>query len=515
MALDGARHGVFDWDIAAGRVYQSATLCRIVGLGDAARDEPIELAMDRVHPDDRERFRAGMLAHFRGDTPYHETEFRSLTPSGGHVWIEARGTVVERRDDGEPTRMIGVFRDTTPDHVQAAGAHDPMAVAGQREELARARAIIAKLTETRADLQLALESARLGVFRRRLPDGDIDCSTTALAVWGQPPGTPMTTARLESIIHPEDRAHVRAAIASAAVAGQDYDLEYRVVWPDGSVHWVEALARVFLAPDGRPDLVRGVVREITRQKQAELDLHAAKDAAESASRAKNAFLGNISHELRTPLNAIIGFSGLMLDGVLGEVPAKLRRPLEIVHGAGQELHESVRQILDLTSIEGGGVSIQSERIALREVLDEALGSFVVPAGERGIDLRPLQCDPALVVVADRVRLAQVVRVLLSNAVKFTDRGSVELRVDSGDGLARVEVVDTGIGVPADQQHRLFEPFQRIAGPPGPLRRGTGIGLSVCRRVVQAMGGAIGVESEAGRGSRFWFTVPLAGRSDAS
>ncbi len=514
VALDGSRHGVFDWDIAGGRLYQSATLCRIVGLGDGARVEPFEACIERVHPADRDRFREGMLAHFRGETPYHEIEFRSLKPGGGEVWIEGCGTVVERDESGEPTRMIGVFRDITPaDTIVGHQEDDPTAVARLLGDLSRAQAENARLHETSANLRLAIEAARLGVFSRRLPDGPIDCSATALAIWGQPSGTPMTTAYLESLIHADDRARVRAAITSAATSGQDYDLEYRVLWPDGTVHWVEAMARVFLAPDGHPELVRGMIRDVTAEKQAELELRAAKDTAESASRAKNAFLGSISHELRTPLNAIIGFSGLMLDGAMGEVPTALRRPLEMVRRAGQELHDTVRQILDLTSIEGGNVSIDASPVPLRALLDEVHGSFAAPVASRGLILRPLECDTTLTVFADGPRLAQVTRNLVSNALKFTDQGSVWLVAARQGGFARIEVGDTGIGIPRDQQHRLFEPFQRITDEPGRLRQGTGIGLSVCRRIVAAMGGEIGVESEPGRGSRFWFTVPLAPGAD--
>jgi signal transduction histidine kinase len=250
-------------------------------------------------------------------------------------------------------------------------------------------------------------------------------------------------------------------------------------------------------------------QRLERQVEARTrELLQARDEAQSASRAKTAFLATVSHELRTPLNAIIGFSSLLLEDRAIDT-AEQRKQLSIIHRSGMQLLELIQEMLDLTSIEAGHIAIDIVPLRLHEVLEEQCESMQVQARSARLDLRLQDVDHSIVVMADPVRLRQVVRNLLSNAIKFTDHGAVTIRARVLDGMARIEVEDTGIGIPADQQEALFNRFQRIPDSTGRLRPGTGLGLSICRRLVEAMSGTAGVASEAGRGSVFWFTLPLA------
>jgi signal transduction histidine kinase len=253
-------------------------------------------------------------------------------------------------------------------------------------------------------------------------------------------------------------------------------------------------------------------RRLEKQVEARTrELLQARDEAQSASRAKSAFLATVSHELRTPLNAIIGFSTLLLEDSTIDA-AERRKQLSIIHRSGMHLLDLIEEMLDLTSIEAGHIAVDIMPLRLHEVLAEQCESMQVQAHAARLDLRVEAVDHSLIVLADPVRLRQVVRNLLSNAIKFTDHGSVTIRARVDDGMARVEVEDTGIGIASDQQDSLFNRFQRIPDNTGRLRPGTGLGLSICRRLVEAMSGTAGVASEAGRGSVFWFTLPLA-RSD--
>jgi signal transduction histidine kinase len=165
--------------------------------------------------------------------------------------------------------------------------------------------------------------------------------------------------------------------------------------------------------------------------------------------------------------------------------------------------------MEISRIEAGTLAIEIQPVALAAVLREQCRQVELQAKERGLSLAVQDCDESIIVRADPRRLGQVVRNLLSNAIKFTDTGTVSVTARVENGMAWVEVRDTGIGIPRDQQHKLFQSFQRIELDPGASRPGTGLGLSISRRLVEAMGGSIGVESESGRGSRFWFTLPTA------
>lgn len=239
------------------------------------------------------------------------------------------------------------------------------------------------------------------------------------------------------------------------------------------------------------------------------ELVAARDQAETSNRVKDIFLATMSHELRTPLNSIIGFSDVLLSGIAGDLNEEQRTQLGIINRSGQQLLGLISDVLDISKIESGKLTLRLAPFSLTDLLREQQRVFELQAAERGLEVRfDFPAEP-LQVMADAQRVRQVIGNLLANALKFTDRGGVGLIAEVTGNFVRVTVFDSGIGIAPEDQARLFRPFQRIAPASGRLREGTGLGLAISRRLVEAMGGDIGVTSEAGIGSRFWFTLPLA------
>lgn len=251
------------------------------------------------------------------------------------------------------------------------------------------------------------------------------------------------------------------------------------------------------------------IREARVAESARLKLSAALEAARAADRAKSMFLATVSHELRTPLNPIIGFSDLLLFENFPESDVERRKQLGFINRAGKQMLALVNDILDMSSIEAGHLALRIERVNLTHMLTDQCEELQLQALERRLDLKLVGVDSEIFVNADSSRLEQVIRNLLTNAIKFTVRGGISVGATVTQGAARIEIEDTGVGIPADQQDKLFNRFQRVVGQSGELRPGTGLGLAICRRLVEAMGGSIGYTSEVGRGSRFWFTIPLA------
>jgi PAS domain S-box-containing protein len=239
------------------------------------------------------------------------------------------------------------------------------------------------------------------------------------------------------------------------------------------------------------------------------ELVSARDVAEASNRIKDIFLATMSHELRTPLNSIIGFSDVLLSGIAGELNPEQQTQLGIINKSGQQLLALISDVLDISKIEAGQLTLHPVPLALVDLLQEQERMFDLQARERGLELRFDYPASPVQVFADPQRVRQVVGNLLSNALKYTDRGEAGLAVDVLDGMARITVFDSGIGIAAEDQDSLFKPFRRIAPKNGGTRDGTGLGLAISRRLVEAMGGRIGLTSEPGRGSRFWFTLPLA------
>ena len=236
--------------------------------------------------------------------------------------------------------------------------------------------------------------------------------------------------------------------------------------------------------------------------------------AQSASQAKSEFLATVSHEIRTPLNGVIGMSDLLLEYRL---PGQAQQYATTIHDSAGLLLELINDLLDFSKIEAGRLELESRPLALADVMKATVAMFAPRAKARRVHLVS-RVDPALParVVTDPGRLRQVLLNLVSNAVKFTDRGEVriEAQAQGGDTL-RIEVADTGCGIPPEKLSRVFEPFRQ--GDASTARRfgGTGLGLAICRRLVEALGGEIHVSSEPGVGSRFWFTLPLVPASETT
>jgi signal transduction histidine kinase/DNA-binding response OmpR family regulator len=251
------------------------------------------------------------------------------------------------------------------------------------------------------------------------------------------------------------------------------------------------------------------VQEANRRLEAtNQELLRAKDEAERGSRFKDQFLSTMSHELRTPLNAVLGFSDLLADEAYGPLNERQRRYVEHIHTGGKHLLTLINDILDLSKIEAGRMELALESLRVETVFGEVL-SVMRPLADKKSQSLSESCKPGLIVRADPVRLKQVLMNLLGNAIKFTPNGgSIELGAYSVDGSVLVEVRDNGPGIPPDEQQRIFEAFYRLRES-GKKTEGTGLGLAITHRLVELHGGELTLDSEVGKGSCFYFSLPAA------
>jgi len=286
---------------------------------------------------------------------------------------------------------------------------------------------------------------------------------------------------------------------------------------DGSQHWFNATIVPFLNEAGKPYEYISIRTDITAQKAQEVELVAARDAAEAASRSKSQFLANMSHEIRTPMNGIIGMTGLVLDTRLD---AEQTEYLEIVKHSAEHLLTILNDILDFSKIEAGRLEIEFTPFCLKETLDAALKPLSASARAKGLaldwDLAP---DLPGNWLGDPVRLRQIVLNLVGNGIKFTEKGGVSVQVrpaapdEMPTGLHFI-IRDTGIGINTEQQAQIFAPFSQADASTTRRYGGTGLGLAITRQLVGLMGGRLWVESEPGQGSRFHFTLELQPHQEA-
>ena len=423
-----------------------------------------------------------------------------------------------------PFRTVRVARDGR--RVEISAQVSPLRDAAGRiigginsaRDLTHQRQIEAALRQSEARLRFALESAAIGDWEMDLDSGRIHRSRRYDQCFGLPDSAgDWDRAQMLAAVQADDRALVESGMAALLdVAGSQlpWHAEFRVVWPDASVHWLRVDARVTRDETGAPHLV-GIVADVTAMRTAEqarqqaVWLAAENRRVQESSRLKSLFLANMSHELRTPLNAVIGFADLLNMSNQPLDSARHREWLQHIASSGRHLLNMINDVLDLSKIEAGKMDFHPEPVDLDAVVGDVMATVAVLAEQRGLSLKSAIAPELRGLVLDPARLKQVLLNYLSNAIKFTPTGGrVELRmVGEGPRLWRLEVEDSGIGIPADRIGQLFVEFQQLDDGLTKRHQGTGLGLALTRRLVEAQGGRVGAYSESGRGSRFYAVLP--------
>lgn len=460
--------------------YASDGIFEIFELPAVQIKEDASLLFTRVHPEDYEILMASIHESARTQQPWR-LEYRVMLPMRGLRWLEGQSRP-EKLSDGSVI-WHGYLSDVTERHQAAVSLH-----------------------EVSERLALATQAGGVGVWDWDVVNNALTWDDQMFALYGLHRDQFVGAAEAwSSAILPEDTAQAQACMHNALANKQHYDTEFRVRWPDGSIHNIRALASVKFDSAGKPLRMTGTNWDITELKQSQQALQRAKEVAESLAQSKSEFLANMSHEIRTPMNAVIGLSELALDST---DPAEKQSHLQQINDSSRSLMGILNDILDLSKIEAHQLSVEKIQFNLTELLDSIQRIFTLSAAGCDIEFNVVRdADIHQLLLGDPLRLRQILTNLLGNAFKFTQKGRVTLNVSKIENTTdsttlRFSVKDNGIGMSDGQVSTLFQPFSQADSSISRRFGGTGLGLTISRNLAQLMGGDIKVESQAGAGSTF-------------
>jgi PAS domain S-box-containing protein len=480
------QEGHWEVDLQTSRHWCSTSYLALVGLPqDSAECDTLEKVLNLIHPDERQLVHVVTQRHFAGGPPC-DLEVRMRLAGGDYRWFRLRGSA-ELDEDSRPLRMSGSINDI---HKQRLA-----------EEALR---------EAQARFTRAIHGTQDGLWELDVADRNLWLSPRLSELLGFVDGElGDRVGALRARAHAEDLDGLKAAVRVAIEYCAPIDLEVRMQTKAGEYRWFRLRGTPGVNARGDVHRISGSMQDITESRLARDELIRATESAHAANRAKSEFLANVSHEIRTPMNGIIGMTRLLLDTSLDGTQ---RDYAETIRASADSLLCIINDLLDFSKIEAGRLDIESLEMDLPGNVEEVGSVMAFQAAAKNLELIVhVHPDVPRHVLGDPQRIRQCLINLIGNAIKFTRSGEIVCEVNVVRGATdrlRFTVRDTGIGIAPDALGSLFEPFVQADSSTTRHFGGTGLGLSIVRRLVQMMDGDTGVESELGKGSTFWFELPM-------
>lgn len=497
IATEAGRFGIWDWDIVNNFLVWDDTMFELFGLNRDQFDGTFDSWSMLLHPDDKEFCHNEIELALSGQKEV-DFEFRIILQNSKKDTrhIRAKATLL-RDSSGMPIRMIGVNWDVTNDRrIQ--------------EQLRRSEYLM-------NESQLL---AGVGSWEYNIITGDMLWSEGFYAIVGKEYNTDhLTFFDFLDCIHTDDKSEFMSTIEQSMFSSISFQIEHRIVLPNGDVRYVLTIGQPYLGSNNNVLRFNGSMQDITTNKHNEQVVLAAKVEAERANKAKSEFLANMSHEIRTPMNAVLGFASLLDSTVTDPV---LKEYTKSISSSGKALMQIINDILDLSKIESGMMTVQPEMMPLADIVEEIGKVFTAKLSEKSLsfEFKKVGLIPPMVYL-DEVRIRQILFNLIGNAIKFTEHGGITVTVcaEYADGFRlstevlspirrlSIAVTDTGIGIANEQQHNVFAAFRQVEGQSNRKYGGTGLGLTICKKLANLMGGDITIESTLGVGTTFTLVIP--------
>jgi PAS domain S-box-containing protein len=487
LAIDSARMGTWDWSLGSQTIIWNVYHETLFGYQPGQPERRYEEWSRRVHPDDLAAIEAAIQKSMVTSSDF-TAEYRVLWDDGSVHWLAAFGRPYFDANH-QPYRMLGIVQDIS-DRKQIEAS--------------------LRLSEER--LRLATEAADIGMWFWNLDQDDLVWTDLCKRIFGIPVDVDMTFERFLAALHPDDRERTEMTVQRAITEQIEYAIEYRSIWPDGTVHWIIAKGRAFCNSRNQPIHMMGMALDITDRKQAEFDLQErthelsqmnrlllqATSLVNQRNQELDQFAHIVSHDLKAPLRAIANLSTWIEEDLANQVPPDTQKNLVLLRSRVQRMDGLINGLLDYARISDSAGP--GETFPLQGLVDEIVDSLDVPPAFTIQMPAPL---PTL--TTNRLLLSQVLTNLMSNAIKHHDRpdGRVQITVQPQPQGYEFRIADDGPGIAPTDQRRVFEIFQTLASRD--QKESTGIGLAIVKKIIEQAGGQIFLESEPGQGATFRFT----------
>ena len=471
LTIDAAQIGTWEWNFQTEESIINNRCYEIVGY------TPEELApvtketwVNLIHPDDLSRSTAIAEQHFRCELKQYECECRLKHKQGQWVWVLVRGGLMDRTADGKPSRMLGIQVDITVRKLA-------------EEALQESEERFRKLFQDHSAVMLILDPDTINIL-------DANHAASVFYGWSIDELKQMNLHEIADLPQEVLKSNIEKI---AAAKQNEFALRHRC--KDGTLRDVEVFSNL-ITIEGKAILF-SIFHDITDRKQA----------AEESDRLKSAFLANISHEIRTPMNGIIGFSELLKDPLLsGEEQSEY---LSLIQQSGNRMLALINDLMAISKIDARELKLQQTETPLNRLMQDLLAFFKLQADKKGLRLTLSKglSDEASIISIDSLKLNQILTNLIQNALKFTNKGGIDIGYTRNDGTLHFFVIDSGIGIPGENKNRIFDRFHQVDNSLTRNHEGAGLGLSISKALVEMLGGSIKVESVEGAGSSFSFTIP--------
>ena len=508
LAIKGSNDAPWDWHLITDELFYSEQWWQQIGYNPNEIPSNSSLWERLMHPDDKPRVDEIFEEALKNGLESYAVEFRLLHKQGYYVPVLSRGYITYDKDK-KPIRVSGTNLDLT----ERKRFEQLIISAKERAEKNEKELLLAKeIVEKNTEMIINSQSlAHICSYSTNLDLNNIEksswvCSPEFYKIFGIDKTYPHTIAGWANFIHPDCREKMVAYHESVIKNRSSFNHEYKIIRiNDGVERWVHGTGELVYDDQGMPVRMHGAIQDITERKKIEDELIKAKEKAEESDRLKSAFLSNMSHEIRTPMNGILGFTTLLLSPNLSDDTRE--RYIEIIHKSGNRMLNTVNDIIEISKIEAGLAEVKISEVDMIVESKNLIDFFQPQAQLRNLILSFKSELSSSIILTDRSKFESILTNLIRNAIKYTNKGIIELSYGIQDGFVSFYVKDTGIGIPQNRINAIFNRFEQADIEDKQVYEGSGLGLAITKSYVEMLGGKIWVESVQGKGSCFCFTIP--------